>query len=257
MKNAKRFAAALLIVVLAAGLLSGCQDTLAQAVRKVLGTGSQTEEEDTTRWAEATTDPLMIEGIADPSAKYDSAITNGRLNVVFNGIWSRKTSYFTRKLQNHWIIEMGEMKATITAKNIEQIKSFLSRQKETYKVPYEVHPEDRPRQCVFCGTSNDLNFLPLDRTGNRRFAPVMTDMSKAEVHILDNETESKAYIEQAWAEAMVLYRQGNVFLGFTKEIEEEAKRLQKEFMPEDTNAGIIQAFLDDYGISNSCNVLSE
>lgn len=95
MKNAKRFAAALLIVVLAAGLLSGCQDALAQAVRKVLGTGSQTEEEDTTRWAEATTDPLMIEGIADPSAKYDSAITNGRLNVVFNGIWSRKTSYFT------------------------------------------------------------------------------------------------------------------------------------------------------------------
>ncbi len=36
---------------------------------------------------------------------------------------------------------MGEMKATITAKNIEQIKSFLSRQKETCKVPYEVHPE--------------------------------------------------------------------------------------------------------------------
>ena len=67
----------------------------------------------------------------------------------------------------------------------------------------------------------------------------MTDMSKAEVHILDNEAESKAHIEQAWAEAMVLYRQGNVFLGFTKEIEEEAKRLQKEFMPEDTNAGII------------------
>ena len=158
----------------------------------------------------------------------------------------------TGKLQNHWIIEMGEMKATITAKNIEQIKSFLSRQKETYKVPYEVHPEDRPRQCVFCGTSNDLNFLPLDRTGNRRFAPVMTDMSKAEVHILDNEAESKAYIEQAWAEAMVLYRQGNVFLGFTKEIEEEAKRLQKEFMPEDTNAGIIQAFLDDYDDDYVC-----
>ena len=46
--------------------------------------------------------------------------------------------------------------------------------------------------------------------------------------------------EKAWAEAMVLYRQGNVFLGFTKEIEEEAKRLQKEFMPEDTNAGRYQ-----------------
>lgn len=160
-----------------------------------------------------------------------------------------------RKLQNHWIIEMGEMKATVTAKNIEQIKSFLSRQKETYKVPYEVYPEDRPRQCVFCGTSNDLNFLPLDRTGNRRFAPVMTDITKAKVHILENEEESRAYIVQAWAEAMVLYRQGNVYLSFTKEIEEEAKKLQKEFMPEDTNAGIIQAFLDDYEDDYVCTKL--
>ena len=160
-----------------------------------------------------------------------------------------------RKLQNHWIIEMGEMKATVTAKNIEQIKSFLSRQKETYKVPYEVYPEDRPRQCVFCGTSNDLNFLPLDRTGNRRFAPVMTDITKAKVHILDNEEESRAYIVQAWAEAMVLYQQGNVYLSFTKEIEEEAKKLQKEFMPEDTNAGIIQAFLDDYEDDYVCTKL--
>ena len=28
------------------------------------------------------------------------------------------------------------------------------------------------RQCVFAGTSNTLDFLPLDRTGNRRFLPV-------------------------------------------------------------------------------------
>lgn len=95
MKNAKRLAAVLLAAALAAMLLTGCKDTLAQAVRKVLGTDSQATEEDTTRWAEATADPLMIEGIADPAAKYDSALTNGRLNVVFNGIWNRKTSYFT------------------------------------------------------------------------------------------------------------------------------------------------------------------
>ena len=209
-----------------------------------------------------------ISRIYEPGIKYDIMLcrvgSQGAGKSTFFKYLAIKEEWFSdnldhlddeniyRKLQNHWIIEMGEMKATITAKNIEQIKSFLSRQKETYKVPYKVHPEDRPRQCVFCGTSNDLNFLPLDRTGNRRFAPVMTDMSKAEVHILDNEAESKAYIEQAWAEAMVLYRQGNVFLGFTKEIEEEAKRLQKEFMPEDTNAGIIQAFLDDYDDDYVC-----
>ncbi len=65
-----------------------------------------------------------------------------------------------RKLQGHWIIEMSEMIATANAKSIEEIKS-LSRQKEVYKIPYETHPEDRLRQCVFGGTSNALDFLPL------------------------------------------------------------------------------------------------
>jgi hypothetical protein len=73
-----------------------------------------------------------------------------------------------RKLQGHWIIEMSEMIATANAKSIEEIKSFLSRQKETYKVPYETHPADRLRQCVFGGTTNRQDFLPRDRTGNRR-----------------------------------------------------------------------------------------
>ena len=47
-----------------------------------------------------------------------------------------------RKLQGHWIIEMSEMIATANAKSIEEIKSFLSRQKEVYKIPYETHPAD-------------------------------------------------------------------------------------------------------------------
>ena len=65
-----------------------------------------------------------------------------------------------RKLQGHWIIEMSEMIATANAKSIEEIKSFLSRQKEVYKIPYETHPADRLRQCVFGDTSNAMDFLP-------------------------------------------------------------------------------------------------
>ena len=89
-----------------------------------------------------------------------------------------------RKMQGHWIIEMSEMIATANAKSIEEIKAFLSRQKETYKVPYETHPADRPRQCVFCGSSNTMDFLPLDRTGNRRFVPVLVHPERAEIHVL-------------------------------------------------------------------------
>ena len=112
-----------------------------------------------------------------------------------------------RKLQGHWIIEMSEMMATANAKSIEEIKSFLSRQKEVYKIPYETHPADRPRQCVFGGTSNALDFLPLDRSGNRRFIPVMVYPEQAEVHILEDEAASRAYIEQMWAEAILLQTQ--------------------------------------------------
>ncbi len=110
---------------------------------------------------------------------------------------------------------MSEMMATANAKSIEEIKSFLSRQKEVYKIPYETHPADRPRQCVFGGTSNALDFLPLDRSGNRRFIPVMVYPEQAEVHILEDEAASRAYISQMWAEAMEIYRSGMFKLSFS------------------------------------------
>ena len=151
-----------------------------------------------------------------------------------------------RKLQGHWIIEMSEMIATANAKSIEEIKSFLSRQKEVYKIPYETHPEDRLRQCVFGGTSNALDFLPLDRSGNRRFLPVMVYPEQAEVHILEDEAASRAYLAQVWAEAMTVYRSGDFKLSFSPEMVRYLKEHQRDFMPEDTKAGMIQAYLDRY-----------
>ena len=149
-----------------------------------------------------------------------------------------------RKLQGHWIIEMSEMIATANAKSIEEIKSFLSRQKEVYKIPCETHPADRPRQCVFGGTSNALDFLPLDRSGNRRFLPVLVNPEQAEVHILEDEAASRAYISQLWAEAMELYRAGRWKLTFSPELVRYLKNHQRDFMPEDTKAGMILAYLD-------------
>ena len=148
-----------------------------------------------------------------------------------------------RKMQGHWLIEMSEMIATANAKSIEEIKSFLSRQKETYKVPYETHPADRKRQCVFCGTSNTLDFLPLDRTGNRRFVPVMVHPELAEIHILEDEPAARDYLIQVWAEAMEIYRSGNYKLCFSPAMDEHLKVHQRDFMPEDTKAGQIIEYL--------------
>ena len=158
-----------------------------------------------------------------------------------------------RKLQGHWIMEMSEMIATANAKSIEEIKSFLSKQKETYKIPYETHPADRLRQCVFAGTTNRQDFLPRDRTGNRRFIPIPVDAAQAEVHILDNEAESRAYIDQLWAEAMTIYNSGDYKLTFSPAMQEALQICQKDFMQEDTQAGMIYAFLEDYTGDRVCS----
>ena len=160
-----------------------------------------------------------------------------------------------RKMQGHWIIEMSEMIATANAKSIEDIKSFISRAKETYKVPYETHPADRLRQCVFGGSSNTMDFLPLDRSGNRRFLPIMVHPEKAEVHILENEAASRAFVDMMWAEAMFIYQNSPVKLTLSKDMDRELRELQKQFMPEDTKAGLIQSFLDSFGGTQVCSKL--
>ena len=158
-----------------------------------------------------------------------------------------------RKLQGHWIIEMSEMLATSNAKSIEEIRSFISRQKETYRTPYETQPKDRLRQCVFGGSSNTLDFLPLDRAGNRRFLPIMIYPEHAEVHILEDEDASRAYLLQVWAEAMTVYRSGHYSMKFSKSIQRQLVEVQKDFMPEDTEAGQIQGFLEHYTGSMVCS----
>ena len=104
-------------------------------------------------------------------------------------------------------------------------------------------------------TCNDLNFLPFDRTGNRRFAPVRVFPEKAETTIYENEAESRAYIIQAWAEAMEIYRSGDYPMTFSPEMEDHVKLLQREFMPEDTQTGMIQAFLDAYEEDYVCSTI--
>lgn len=150
-----------------------------------------------------------------------------------------------RKMNGHWIIEMAEMVATASARYIEENKAFISRQKDTYKVPYEKYPKDVLRQCVFAGSSNKKGFLPFDRTGNRRFIPIETHVVPPEVHILENEKESRQYIEQMWAEIMEIYKSGDYSLMLPKHLEEQLIKQREFYMAEDTDVGIIQSYLDN------------
>ena len=147
-------------------------------------------------------------------------------------------------IRGHWICELGEMIATNRAKDVEGIKSYLSRTADDYRDPYGVYSERRPRQCVFIGTSNKPDFLPRDRSGNRRFLPIICDGSKAEVHPMANERETRDYILQCYAEAMQIGEEEGWPLVLPKNLNEEAMAIRDSSSPEDTRVGIIQTWLD-------------
>lgn len=211
-----------------------------------------------------------IKRVYEPGCKFDIMVClvggQGVGKSTFFRFLAIKDEWFTddlkkiddeqvyRKMQGHWFIEISEMLALVNARSVEEIKSFISRTKETYKIPYETHPEDRPRQCIFVGTSNDMQFLPFDTTGNRRFAPVKVHPERVEKHILAEEAESREYFDQMWAEAMVIYRASNHHdLKLSDEMEVYLKDMQVDFMPEDTNIGIIQEWLDTCGEEYVCS----
>ena len=83
MKTKKRFLAVVLAAALLVAGLTGCKDALRGVAQKISGSSGEVQEEDTTRWADATADPLIIQGIADASAKFDTAMVDGTLYAVF------------------------------------------------------------------------------------------------------------------------------------------------------------------------------
>ena len=52
----------------------------------------------------------------------------------------------------------------------------------------------------------NLEWDGISRTGNRRFAPITVHMENVEKHILEDERESREYINLVWAEMMDFYR---------------------------------------------------
>lgn len=157
-----------------------------------------------------------------------------------------------RSIQGHWIIELPEMLVTSKAKSVEEIKSFISRQKDVYKVPYDKYPVDYYRQCVFIGTTNNIECLPADPTGNRRFLPIKCDKKKAEHHPLECEEKTREYILKCWAQAMDIYKSGNYGLVLPESLSSEADSIRKSFTPEDADVGIIQEWLDSCGKKSVC-----
>ncbi|MBD2606505.1 hypothetical protein H6G81_18710 [Scytonema hofmannii FACHB-248] len=73
-----------------------------------------------------------------------------------------------RQIAKSWIVEMGEMEGITRKKEVEELKAFLTKTKDTFRGLWERKPTDHDRHVVFGGTCNSDEILK-DATGSRRF----------------------------------------------------------------------------------------
>ncbi|MBO1077058.1 virulence-associated E family protein, partial [Roseomonas marmotae] len=115
---------------------------------------------------------LVLEG--DQGARKSTAI------AILGGRWfsdsvpplEKDEVRLSMSLHGKWIIEHAEM-ASIRKPQVEEVKSFLTRQTEEYVPKYGRVRVREPRSCIFIGSCNpDGAGYLRDPTGARRFWPV-------------------------------------------------------------------------------------
>lgn len=142
------------------------------------------------------------------------------------------------QVQGVWLMEIGEL-AGMRKAEAETIKLYISKQTDRFRPAYGRRLQEFPRQCIFIGTTNEMQFLR-DTTGNRRFWVVDTpnEPTKDMWSELTDDT-----VHQVWAEAVELYKKGeSLFLG--RDLEAKAREVQASYEEENPKAGIVAEYLD-------------
>jgi putative DNA primase/helicase len=115
---------------------------------------------------------------------------------VLEDLSDMKSKDCKQEIQGQWFVEVSELDA-MKRNEIETVKAFITKQKDTFRPSYGRFAKEHPRQCVLIGTTNSDAYLR-DHTGNRRFWPVRcgnTDL-----------TVLRQSRHQLWAEAVMAFR---------------------------------------------------
>ena len=103
-------------------------------------------------------------------------------------------------MRGAWIIEISELSG-MGKKDVDWLKSFLSRKVDRVRLAYAARSKDFKRKCVFIGTYNPSgnNMYLRDDTGNRRFWPIVCGEKTDIDYVIKNRS-------QLWAEALVRFK---------------------------------------------------
>ncbi len=99
---------------------------------------------------------------------------------------------------SNWIVELGELDATFRKADIARLKSFIPKQVDKLRRPYDRVESEYQRRTVFGASVNDERYL-VDDTGNRRWWTVPV-LSIDYHHDLD--------MQQVWAELLTHFQRG-------------------------------------------------
>lgn len=145
-------------------------------------------------------------------------------------------------IKGAWICELSELLALTKAKEVEAVKSYITRLEDVYRQPYDKRVSKFKRQCIFIGTTNKEQFLT-DKTGNRRFYPVKINQTGYD--LFNYEKEIKADILQCWAEALYKYRQGEMKPFADRSLVKTIRQHQAAAVEDDYRVGMIESYLID------------
>ena len=141
-------------------------------------------------------------------------------------------------IQGSWICELAEMTGLRKAE-VEEVKHFISKTEDRFRVAYGKRIEHFPRSCVFGATTNEDDPLR-DTTGNRRFWVVNVKGRKGKVHPVDYLT--KTTVAQLWAEARNNFANGET-LYLDAELEDVARSVQDSHLETDERTGLVLDYL--------------
>lgn len=144
-------------------------------------------------------------------------------------------------IQGGWMCEFAELLAMIRAREVEAMKSFVTRTTDTYRKAYGRHTSYCERTCIFIGTTNDYQFL-VDKTGNRRYLPIEINLEKGE--LFRNEKYVKEYILNCWREALYLYRKKKTYMTIPVKYNEIVETKSNKAVEDDPIVGMIEDYLE-------------